>query len=130
MLLEVACCGILLNLEQCLTDQRPEPPPLLFSTPDQKQRCVMSWLLNWGTTQRKHFLQDLFGKAVPGKVCTLLELLSTLQVKDSPANIFECQRLPGLTVIVNKNLFLTDLPSVAETAGRDRGIREKRVQYG
>uniref|UniRef100_A0A4W5R3T7 Uncharacterized protein n=1 Tax=Hucho hucho TaxID=62062 RepID=A0A4W5R3T7_9TELE len=58
--------------------------------------------------------------AVPGKVCTLLELLSTLQVKDSPANIFECQLAAHNwpSVVVNKNLFLTDL-GVPGTAGRD-----------
>lgn len=51
----------------------------------------MSWFLSWSTAQRERFLQDLLGKAVPGKVCTLLESLNTLQVKDSPPNIFECQ---------------------------------------
>lgn len=30
--------------------------------------------------QRERFLQDLLGKAVPGKVCTLLDSLSSLQV--------------------------------------------------
>uniref|UniRef100_A0A674B7F5 Uncharacterized protein n=1 Tax=Salmo trutta TaxID=8032 RepID=A0A674B7F5_SALTR len=104
----------------CLRRCSPPPSPSVapvtcYISP---QRCEMSWLLSWGTTKRKHFLQDLFGKAVPGKVCTLLELLSTLQVKDSPVNIFECQRRPGLAVIVNNNLFLTDL-GVAGTAGRD-----------
>ena len=46
----------------------------------QEQRCVLSWFLGWGTAQRERFLQDLLGKAVPGKVCTLLDSLSTLQV--------------------------------------------------
>uniref|UniRef100_A0A8C7RCU6 Uncharacterized protein n=1 Tax=Oncorhynchus mykiss TaxID=8022 RepID=A0A8C7RCU6_ONCMY len=65
-------------------------------------------------------------EGVPGKVYTLLELLSTLQVKDSPANIFECQRRLGLTVKKTSHFYR----GVAETAGRDRGIWEKRVQYG
>ncbi|XP_056149341.1 uncharacterized protein C14orf119 homolog [Lampris incognitus] len=57
----------------------------------QEQRCVLSWFLGWTTVQRERFMQDLLGKAVPGKVCTLLESLNTLQVKDRPPNIFECQ---------------------------------------
>lgn len=57
----------------------------------QEQRCVLSWFQGWTATQRERFLQDLLGKAVPGKVCTLLDSLSTLQVKDRLPNIFECQ---------------------------------------
>lgn len=57
----------------------------------QEQRCVLSWFQGWGASQRERFLQDLLGKAVPGKVCTLLDSLSTLQVKDRLPNIFECQ---------------------------------------
>ncbi|KAM7378848.1 hypothetical protein PAMP_004443 [Pampus punctatissimus] len=57
----------------------------------QEQRCVLSWFQGWTASQRERFLQDLLGKAVPGKVCTLLDSLSTLQVKDRLPNIFECQ---------------------------------------
>ncbi|KAM9789983.1 uncharacterized protein C14orf119 homolog [Neosynchiropus ocellatus] len=57
----------------------------------QEQRCVLSWFQSWTPAQRERFLQDLLGKAVPGKVCTLLDSLSTLQVKDRLPNIFECQ---------------------------------------
>lgn len=57
----------------------------------QEQRCVLSWFQGWTAIQRERFLQDLLGKAVPGKVCTLLDSLSTLQVKDRLPNIFECQ---------------------------------------
>lgn len=46
----------------------------------QEQRCVLSWFNGWNESQRERFLQDLLGKAVPGKVCTLLDSLSTLQV--------------------------------------------------
>ncbi|XP_034144291.1 uncharacterized protein C14orf119 homolog isoform X1 [Esox lucius] len=67
-----------------------DPLPLSYVTL-QEQRCVLSWFLSWTSAQREQFLQDLLGKAVPGKVCTLLESLNTLQVKDSPPNIFECQ---------------------------------------
>ncbi|KAL4657208.1 hypothetical protein GN956_G4812 [Arapaima gigas] len=64
--------------------------PLSYVT-QQEQRCVLSWFLGWAPPQRERFLQDLLSKAVPGKVCTLLEQLNTLQVRDRPPNIFECQ---------------------------------------
>ncbi|KAF7659821.1 hypothetical protein LDENG_00292670 [Lucifuga dentata] len=67
-----------------------ESEPISYVTL-QEQRCVLSWFQGWNTTQRERFLQDLLGKAVPGKVCTLLDSLSTLQVKDNLPNIFECQ---------------------------------------
>ncbi|KAF3698964.1 putative protein C14orf119 -like protein [Channa argus] len=57
----------------------------------QEQRCVLSWFQGWTAIQRERFLQDLLGKAVRGKVCTLLDSLSLLQVKDHLPNIFECQ---------------------------------------
>lgn len=57
----------------------------------QEQRCVLSWFLGWGTAQKQRFLEDLVAKAVPGKVCSLLGQLNTMQVKDHLPNIFECQ---------------------------------------
>uniref|UniRef100_A0A4W5KSY0 Uncharacterized protein n=1 Tax=Hucho hucho TaxID=62062 RepID=A0A4W5KSY0_9TELE len=46
-----------------------EPLPLSYVTLQEQH-----WFLSWGTN-----------------VCTLFESLYTLQVKDSPPNIFECQ---------------------------------------
>ncbi|XP_022603786.1 uncharacterized protein C14orf119 homolog [Seriola dumerili] len=67
-----------------------DPEPISYVTL-QEQRCVLSWFQGWTAAQRERFLQDLLGKAVPGKVCTLLDSLSTLQVRDRLPNIFECQ---------------------------------------
>ncbi|XP_077354206.1 uncharacterized protein C14orf119 homolog [Festucalex cinctus] len=67
-----------------------DPVPISYASL-QEQRCVLSWFQGWTLSQRERFLQDLVGKAVPGKVCTLLDSLSTLQVKDRLPNIFECQ---------------------------------------
>lgn len=67
-----------------------DPEPISYVSL-QEQRCVLSWFQGWTATQRERFLQDLLGKAVPGKVCTLLDSLSTLEVKDRLPNIFECQ---------------------------------------
>lgn len=73
-----------------VTGQHKEPQPISYVTL-QEQRCVLSWFQGWNIPQRERFMQDLLGKAVPGKVCTLLDSLSTLQVKDKLPNIFECQ---------------------------------------
>ncbi|KAM8727394.1 uncharacterized protein C14orf119 homolog [Acanthopagrus schlegelii] len=70
--------------------QERNPEPISYVSL-QEQRCVLSWFQGWTGTQRERFMQDLLGKAVPGKVCTLLDSLSTLQVKDRLPNIFECQ---------------------------------------
>ncbi|XP_037538040.1 uncharacterized protein C14orf119 homolog [Nematolebias whitei] len=67
-----------------------EPAPISYVTL-QEQRCVLSWFQSWTSAQKERFLHDLLGKAVPGKVCTLLDSLSSLQVKDKLPNIFECQ---------------------------------------
>ncbi|KAM8849633.1 uncharacterized protein C14orf119 homolog [Spinachia spinachia] len=67
-----------------------EPEPISYVSL-QEQRCVLSWFQGWNAAQRERFLQDLLGKAVPGKVCTLLDSLSTLEVKDRLPNIYECQ---------------------------------------
>ncbi|XP_029381145.1 uncharacterized protein C14orf119 homolog [Echeneis naucrates] len=66
------------------------PEPISYVTL-QEQRCVLSWFQGWTPAQRERFLQDLLGKAVPGKVCTLLDSLNSLQVRDRLPNIFECQ---------------------------------------
>ncbi|KAM4604733.1 uncharacterized protein C14orf119 homolog [Polymixia lowei] len=80
------------NLSCTTVSAGPGGEPVSFSYVTlQEQRCVLSWFLGWTAIQRERFLQDLLGKAVPGKVCTLLESLNTLQVKDRPPNIFECQ---------------------------------------
>lgn len=55
-----------------------ESGPVSYSL--QEQRCVLSWFNGWNKSQRERFFQDLLGKAVPGKVCTLLDSLGTLQV--------------------------------------------------
>ncbi|KAK7945132.1 hypothetical protein WMY93_000860 [Mugilogobius chulae] len=59
--------------------QDKEPLPISYVSL-QEQRCVLSWFQAWSADQRERFMQDLLGKAVPGKVCTLLDSLSTLQV--------------------------------------------------
>lgn len=65
--------------EHCSLNQSDGPVLLSYVTL-QEQRCVVNWFLGWGPSQRECFLQDLISKAVPGKVCSLLEHLNKLQV--------------------------------------------------
>lgn len=71
----------------------------------QEQRCVLSWFNGWNQSQRERFLQDLLGKAVPGKVCTLLDSLSTLQVPYA-FTLFRIQSR-GLSIRISRVLFLS-----------------------
>ncbi|CAB1335844.1 unnamed protein product [Coregonus sp. 'balchen'] len=64
-----------------LEDFPSVPQGWLFTQPGRLSISTTGWFLGWGAAQRK---QDLLGKAVPGKECTFLKLLNTLQVKDSP----------------------------------------------
>ncbi|KAF5890354.1 uncharacterized protein DAT39_019944, partial [Clarias magur] len=59
-------------------NQTDGPLPMSYVTL-QEQRCVINWFLGWGPPQKECFLQDLISKAVPGKVCSLLEHLNKLQ---------------------------------------------------
>ncbi|XP_005994476.1 uncharacterized protein C14orf119 homolog [Latimeria chalumnae] len=64
--------------------------PMSYVT-TQEMRCVLHWFSGWSSTQRERFLRDLVAKAVPSKVCALLDGLEQLNVVDQPPNIFECQ---------------------------------------
>ncbi|XP_077155090.1 uncharacterized protein C14orf119 homolog [Ranitomeya variabilis] len=59
--------------------------------PAQEMRCVLHWFTEWTEHQRNRFLQDLLCKAVPGKLCLLLEGLSSLQLSAPPPSLFQCQ---------------------------------------
>ncbi|KAK3567576.1 hypothetical protein QTP86_020019 [Hemibagrus guttatus] len=87
---EIVCPRMGEHLQNSSLSQSDGPVPLSYVTL-QEQHCVVSWFLGWGPSQRECFLQDLISKAVPGKICSLLEHLNKLQVKDRPPNIFECQ---------------------------------------
>lgn len=81
----------------------------------QEQRCVLSWFNGWNESQRERFLQDLLGKAVPGKVCTLLDSLSTLQVPCALNLLMHLDFLElnretnGLSILISRVLFLSRL---------------------
>ncbi|KAM4710371.1 uncharacterized protein C14orf119 homolog isoform 1-T2 [Discoglossus pictus] len=59
--------------------------------PSQEMRCVLHWFSGWSESQRQQFLQDLLCKAVPGKLCLLLQGLDSLQLCAPPPSLFQCQ---------------------------------------
>lgn len=76
----------------------------------QEQRCVLSWFNGWNASQRERFFQDLLGKAVPGKVCTLLDSLSTLQVPPAFALFRIGSVEPGITWVFLLSRLRTNYP--------------------
>ncbi|KAG9486976.1 uncharacterized protein C14orf119 homolog [Eleutherodactylus coqui] len=57
----------------------------------QEMRSVLHWFSEWTDHQRNRFLQDLLCKAVPGKLCLLLDGLGSLQLSAPPPSLFQCQ---------------------------------------
>ncbi|XP_075067528.1 uncharacterized protein C14orf119 homolog [Mixophyes fleayi] len=59
--------------------------------PSQEMHCLLHWFSEWTESQRKWFLQDMLCKAVPGKLCLLLEGMGSLNLSAPPPSIFQCQ---------------------------------------
>ncbi|XP_043914630.1 uncharacterized protein C14orf119 homolog isoform X2 [Protopterus annectens] len=57
----------------------------------QELKCILHWFTGWSAAHRERFLQDLVMKAVPSKICSLLDSLEHLSMTDSAPNIFQCQ---------------------------------------
>lgn len=83
---EMVCPSMGEHSKASYLNQSGGPVPLSYVTL-QEQRCVISWFLGWSPFQREWFLQDLISKAVPGKVCSLLEHLNKLQVILFPSKL-------------------------------------------
>ncbi|GCC41155.1 hypothetical protein chiPu_0025402 [Chiloscyllium punctatum] len=60
-------------------------------SPEQELCCVLHWFGSWSPCQRRVFVGELVKRAVPGKVCCLLEGLSGLALTDRPPTLFQCQ---------------------------------------
>ncbi|KAM8961803.1 uncharacterized protein C14orf119 homolog [Pelodytes ibericus] len=67
-----------------------EDNPISY-VPAQEMRCVLHWFSDWSESQRNRFMEDLVCKAVPGKLCLLLEGFGSLQLNAPPPSLFQCQ---------------------------------------
>ncbi|XP_069094311.1 uncharacterized protein C14orf119 homolog isoform X1 [Pleurodeles waltl] len=73
-----------------LAPEDTEPYPMSYITANE-MKSALHWFSCWSHSQRERFLQDLVAKAVPGKICLLLEGLGRLGMDDQSPNIFQCQ---------------------------------------
>ena len=78
---------------------------------------VIHWFANWTRHQRDEFMTDLVHKAVPNKLMTIVDSMSSLGVSDCEQTTFACQlRLFGQWFSVwtddQRNSFLERLSDV------------------
>ena len=52
---------------------------------------VIHWFANWTWRERDEFMTDLVYKAVPNKLITIVDSMSSLGVSDSEQTVFACQ---------------------------------------
>jgi len=81
---------------------------------------VIHWFANWTHQQRDEFMTDLVYKAVPNKLLTIVDSMSSLGVSDGEQTTFVCQlRLFGQWFNVwtddQRNSFLERLSDVDTT---------------
>ena len=58
----------------------------------EKEICsVTHWFKDWSQFQKQEFMRNLIDKAVPQKVSTLFDAMTSLNVQDKPPSIFQCQ---------------------------------------
>lgn len=62
----------------------------LFNS-EKEMQCILNWFLNWNSFQRGEFMKQLVDKAVPSNVDSLFDAMNSLNVKDKPPTIFQCQ---------------------------------------
>jgi len=52
---------------------------------------VIHWFVNWTHPQRDEFMTDLVCKAVPNKLITIVDCMSSLGVSECEQTVFACQ---------------------------------------
>ena len=58
---------------------------------ETQMSIVMHWFANWTCLQRDEFMSDLVHKAVPNKLLTIVNSMSSLGVTDCEQTMFACQ---------------------------------------
>ena len=62
-----------------------------LSNAEREITSVIHWFKSWSDFQKQDFLKNLVEKAVPQKVSTLFDAMTSLNVQDKPPSIFKCQ---------------------------------------
>ena len=58
---------------------------------EQEIKCTIHWFSTWSPYQKAEFLKVLLEKARPQEVASLFDAMESLNVRDKPPNIFQCQ---------------------------------------
>ena len=63
------------------------------SNTEVELRCVLHWFQGWSEPEKETFLKSLVEKAVPHKVCTLVDAMTALDtsMEHQPPDLFKCQ---------------------------------------
>ncbi|KAK3093775.1 hypothetical protein FSP39_020071 [Pinctada imbricata] len=64
---------------------------MAISSTEMEVQSVIHWFQGWSPMQKGDFMKDLIDKAVPVNVDSLFDSMHTLNVKDRPPSIFQCQ---------------------------------------
>ena len=62
-----------------------------LSNVEKEQQCTLNWFQSWSPMQKSDFMKDLLEKALPCNVDALFDAMHSLNVRDRPPNIFQCQ---------------------------------------
>lgn len=62
-----------------------------LSNVEKEQQCTLHWFQSWSPMQKADFMKDLLEKASPCNVDTLFDAMHSLNVRDRPPSIFQCQ---------------------------------------
>lgn len=65
--------------------------PMSLSNVEKEQQCTLHWFQSWSPMQKADFMKDLLEKASPCNVDTLFDAMHSLNVRDRPPSIFQCQ---------------------------------------
>lgn len=62
-----------------------------LSNTEKEIECVIHWFTEWSVMQKGDFMKNLLEKAVPNHVDALFDAMHSLNVRDKPPTIFQCQ---------------------------------------
>ena len=62
-----------------------------LSNVEKEQQCTLNWFQSWSPMQKSDFMKDLLEKALPCNVDALFDAMDSLNVRDRPPSIFQCQ---------------------------------------
>ena len=57
----------------------------------EQMSAVLYWYANWSSSQRDRFMRNLLSKAIPHKMCTILDAMTSLTMNNSMQSMLECQ---------------------------------------